>query len=193
MKKACWLILCFVLLWPSLATSAEPYWSPTHFAVVMPALIAKSFEDSPEAYEGVKFPLFCGFASVYPKSNRFIFTKTTSLPITWVEKKMRQMEKEAMVHTYGHYPISASVKDENFFYIFMRWAEQNWLKLVYVESGHTIPLNMPPLFKRTCPYNSRKDPPVDCGYHPNDLDALRVRYAWEVEAEKWLQQKLKAN
>ena len=70
-------------------------------AIIMPAEAVEDFGDDPAKYEGVDFPLFCGIASVYPKENRFVFTKMTDLPILNVEDTLRKIERDGYITVGG--------------------------------------------------------------------------------------------
>lgn len=186
MKILCRIFLGLFLLW-SYPAGAEPSFNglPYHFAVIMPADLVERLEyATKKTYEGVQFPVFCGYASVYPRENRFVFTKTTSLPITEIERFMRSLEKDPSFTTPA--PAGCSVRttfanEVLFFSAFQFYMDNIGFNVVYLSEGDGIPLNTPPLFKRTCPYNSRKDPPVSCGYHSWDIDDLRISYAGEKD------------
>ena len=190
MRTAYWTILCFFLLIPfPAAAEPAPDQLPYHFAVVMPAEIVESFEDSPEVYDGVEFPLFCGFVSVYPKENKFAFTKTTDLPITWIQKVLGKIEPDGYIERRDLYTIKTPVNDSYFGTAFTIEAEVHGFKVFYIGVTDEVPLDMAPKFTRTCLYDSKKQPPVDCGYDKWDIDDLRIPYDWEIELQKEEEQK----
>ena len=180
MKKFFPLFLAYCLLAVQSANAEDTTWyrSPSHFAVIMPSVIVDYFEE-PDDYEGVEFPLFCGIASVYPKENKFVFTKMTNLPIQWVEKRLRQIEKDGYLLLSGHPPQQVSVKSGGFFLGFLSWGNSEWLKVYYISNGQEIPLKVVPRFKRTCRYNSTKKPSTDCAYHDWDITDLYIPFTQE--------------
>lgn len=174
MKAFCPCILLFYLLFPGVAIGGA-----THFAIVMPAETVDRFENAKGAYDGAKFPLFCGIASAYREGNRFVFTKMTDLPITWIEERLRPIEEKGYLHFYGHPPQDIPVGDWDFFTAFMLWADSRGFKAYHVSNGEEIPLMVVPRFKRTCPYDSKKDPPTDCAYRIWDITDLYIPFSQE--------------
>ena len=180
MKMFLPLLLFAWLLSPSIGVAApDPDRGPYHFVIVMPADIVYEYERAKEAYEGVEFPLFCGIASVYPKENKFVFTKMTNLPLRWLELWLQPIEQEGYLHLYGHPPYSLPVNDSDFFMIFMNWMDSRSFKAYHVSSGREVPLKVVPRFKRTCPYNSKKNPPTDCAYKIWDITDLYIPFTDE--------------
>ena len=180
MKKFFFLFLvCCVLAGQN--TNAENttwYRSPSHFVVIMPSIIVEDVED-PKDYEGVEFPLFCGIASVYPKENKFVFTKTTNLPIRWVEKQLRQVEKDGYFVLSGYPLPGVPLRSKDFSFLFRSWSHSEGLDVYRVPSGQDIPLKVVPRFKRTCRYNSAKKPPTDCAYRVWDIADLYIPFTLE--------------
>ena len=175
MKMLLPLVLFAWTLSPSIGiASPDPDRPPYHFAIIMPAEVVYEFEREKEAYEGVEFPLFCGIASVYPKENKFVFTKMTNLPLTWLESLFQPLEQKGYFYLYGHPPRDVPANDSDFFMLFMIWMDSRLFKADYVSTGREVPLKVVPRFKRTCPYNSKKNPPTDCAYKIWDITDLYI-------------------
>lgn len=182
MKKVLFLLLgcCLLAAQNAYAENTVWYTTPSHFLVVMPSVLVEAQES--DSYEGVKFPLVCGIASVYPKENKFIFTKTTNLPIRWIEAFMRQIEHDGhfTIRECGRKPsLQVSLRDEDFFFLFKAWADSEMFKVYYLASGQSVPLNVTPRFKRMCPYNSTKRETTDCAYYSGDIEDLYIPFTEE--------------
>ena len=182
MKKMLLLLLGCGLLAAQKAYAEDTAWysTPSHFLVIMPSKMVEDFEDV-GAYAGVEFPLFCGIASVYPKENKFIFTKMTNLPIRRVESRLRQVEKDGYIFIYGHPPRQESVRSRDFFLAFLLWADIERIGIEHVSNGQEVPLKAVPRFKRMCRYDSAKKPPTDCAYRYWDMVDLCIPF---TEKEK---------
>lgn len=180
MKKFLLLLLgcCLLAAQNAQAEEATEYRSPMHFLILMPSNLVEIFED-PKEYEGVEFPLFCGIFSAYPKENKFVFTKMTHLPTRQVEQWLRNFGKDGYLSVPGHPPHQVSVRDRFFFPAFLFWAECKQLKAIWISSGQEIPLKAVPRFKRTCRYDSAKEPPTDCAYQDWDIKDLYIPFTEE--------------
>ena len=157
--------------------SKQYYYSPYAVAIIMMAEVVDKYEDDPTVYDGVNFPLFCGFVFVHPEKNTFEFVPATDLPIKWVKKHMKQVAAEGGV-TPGPLPGFREIvpfSDEEFFISFYRWLSYWHLgakSTVVDDQG--VP-ERTPQFKRQCPFDSTVDPPVECGYERRNLEDLLIQ------------------
>ena len=174
MKALCSCIMLCCLLFPKTADARA-----LHLAIVMPAETVDRFESDKEAYEGIRFPLFCGIASVYCDEGRFVFTKMTDLPIEWVTERLQPIEEKGYLYYYGHPPENIPVCDTDFFSAFMQWAGTRGFEAYHVSNGQEVPLKVVPRFKRTCPYDSKKSPPTECGYRSHNIWDLYIPFTEE--------------
>lgn len=147
----------------------------------MPAQTAYTLGDDANNYEGVDFPLYCGIISVYPQEDKFVFTKTTTLPIRRLEEKLRGIEKNGFIYISSHHAPSAKVpvKSFDFASALTMWADSNFVLLFKVSNGQEIPLNVTPRFKRMCRFTIDKQPHVDCAHTMNDVKDLYIPFTPE--------------
>ena len=136
-----------------------------HMAIIMPAETAKNLGDDPALYEGVDFPLFCGIASVYPKENRFVFTKMTDLPVRNVEDALGKIERDGYL-TVGRFqpPVHIQPRSLDFFRFFLSYTPIRNFEAYLISYAQEIPVDYMPHFTRTCRYSIEKTPPTDCAY-----------------------------
>ena len=180
MKTRLLLLLCCFLLNARGAYAEDTTWygSPTHFVVLMPS-DRIDIAEGPEHYEGVTFPLFCGIASVYPKENKFVFTKMTDLPIRWVVDRFRPVVADGYLFIYGHPSRQVPLRSRDFFLEFLFWADGVGLTVEPVSKGQEIPVKVRPRFKRTCAFSAAKTPPTECGYRNWDIADLYIPFTLE--------------
>ena len=156
--------------------------APLHLAVIMSAEAVKRSGDDPAKYEGVEFPVYCGIASIYPKKNRFVFTKMTDLPILGVERFLRQVERDGYlaVDASSHYPAyQVQPGEQDFFSLFLSLALDKDFKAYRVSHAQEIPVDYAPQFTQTCRYSAAKTPPTDCAYESWDLEDVYIPLAYE--------------
>lgn len=158
MLKRCFLLL--LLIWqpiPAQSASAEntaPQTSGSHFFIVMPLAGIYLGAEREEDYEGVSFPLYCGIASIYPRDNIFIFTKTTDLPIRYIEQELRAIEQNKYFDPRDRHrpPVQVPLSDPEALYDFPWFARNNHFWAFRAYYGRQIPIKATPRFTLTCPF-----------------------------------------
>ena len=169
------LLPCCILLFTFQTNAEEQNASLTfHMAILMSADAVEVYDD-PAEYEGVDFPLFCGIASVYPKENRFVFTKMTDLPIRKVENALRQVEQDGYITEYGGGLYSQiQPKRMDFHSAFLLFALSKHITAYLISYSQEVPVGFMPRFTRTCRYSTAKKPPTDCAYYMWEMKNLCI-------------------
>lgn len=154
---------------------------PVHFVILVPGSTAYLFGDNFEEYNNVTFPLYYGIGSIYPKENTFVFTKITNVSIKKLDEQLRTIEKERFytIRVHREPPILAQVNSDKFGIALAFFADHYCVLLSEVSTGQEIPANVVPRFKRTCLYDSRKDPPTDCAYRREEVEDLFIPFTIE--------------
>lgn len=165
------------------AKANRPYHdAPLHLAILMPAKAIERFGDDPAQYEGVEFPLYCGIVSIYPKENRFVFTKKTDLPILGLEHTLRQIEQSAYItvrDSSGSPPRHVQPGHQDFTPAFLSLAFVIDFRAHRISHAQEIPVDYAPHFTQTCRYSTAKTPPTDCAYESWDLEDVYIPIAYE--------------
>ncbi|MDL2210927.1 hypothetical protein LJC26_09045, partial [Desulfovibrio sp. OttesenSCG-928-O18] len=175
MRSILILLCCLSLLsLPGCSThgtaKSEYVFSPYAVAIIIPAYVVKHHEDDPTVYDKVKFPLFCGYAMVYPEKNSLVFVQKTDLPIYWVKEHVLRVEQNGyVIRNSAHSRRKVYVRDKDFFASFIDALGSMSIgtKSMSLNERYEVPDTVPQ-FSRMCPYDSRKDPPVECGYGLGD-------------------------
>ncbi|CAK7040654.1 MAG: hypothetical protein DELT_00767 [Desulfovibrio sp.] len=152
------IMLCFSLV------NAGRYSIPFHYAIIIPAEVIHDFgRGKQKAFEGVKFPLFCGYVSIYPKENKFVFTKRTDIPpIDWLDQHIGQIERDGHMKLSLTLPMPIAYNDPNFIEIFYGNMNLYRIGLYLAGLGYEVPSESK--FKKQYPYRAGKEPPVPRGY-----------------------------
>ena len=145
---------------------------PLHAAVFMSSDNVARFGEDSAKYEGVAFPLYCGIASIFPKENKFVFTKMTDLPIVYVEEPLRKVEREGCI--IDAHRIRVRVGQQEFYSALLALAQSRNFELSRISYGQKIPLDYKPRFTRICRYSNTKNPPTDCAYRTWDINDLFI-------------------
>ncbi|MDL2210928.1 hypothetical protein LJC26_09050 [Desulfovibrio sp. OttesenSCG-928-O18] len=172
MRPLLTLLFCISLLAvTSCAThTRDEYGPPYAVAIFMPATGVTADPD-PTAYNGVAFPLFCGFAVINPAENNIVFTPRTDLPIKKVRTALEWIEKRGRIAPM-YLQQEVYPQDKSFLIHFLNWLDPRGLVGHIATHGNLDDPTAIPRPKRLCPYDAAKIPPVECGYSRTDVNAL---------------------
>ena len=125
-------------------------------------------------YDGVEFPVYCGYVTFYP-DRTVTFTKKTELPIIGIVEFFDGVEKgKVSIWSYGQFlgaikrdgevAQDATTEDELFQDIVLERMRYTYSLFTVERQLYNLPPdeNFSPKFTETCIFNSKSTPPQRC-------------------------------